>query len=78
MSIYGAVANGVREHHIHQMKQVANVYDLVHGAVDKPFNSLDQNNLTEQVLRMDHAKQNMDFALGIVDEILKNISSLQP
>lgn len=74
MSLYGAVGDGVFTFRAYARQQVSDVLNQA--------NTIPPGASTEELLRridiMDHAKKNLDFANDVVDEILKNITSLQP
>jgi hypothetical protein len=75
MSIYGAVANGVKEFQNHQRAQVDQAYKLSQAPLAGPD---DQEDITQRALKLDRIKQNLDFANGVAEEILKNLAQLQP
>ena len=74
MSLYGAVSNGVREFQAHQRLHVERATTLA----NEPFNPADQEELTQRALRLDREKQYIDFAQGIVEEVLNNLTKIQP
>ena len=74
MSVYGAGSDGVYNYkkYVQRQTEIA-----VAEATFPPFPET-QAALTLRILKLDRAKQNIDFANGVVEQILKNISSLQP
>jgi hypothetical protein len=74
MNVYGAASDGVYTFKKYVQKQTEDATAL---ATLPPFPET-QAELTERVLKLDRAKQNIDFATGVVEQILKNVTGLQP
>lgn len=75
MSMYGEVAQGVRVFRDHQRV----ITDQVRQLAQEPVTQADsQAELIERQVRLDRAKQYLDFANGVCEEVLRCLTQIQP
>lgn len=75
MSIYGAAAEGAKVAQGYSKLQVGKAV-----ALTSEFGTQTETaaGLLEKQIRLDNHKRNLDYALSAVEEILKNLTQIQP